>query len=95
MPDRVALFLTLFSIFVGIAFSGYEAATLSLNNKKLAAFLVSTFVAIILFALGIIFKKGFNVSKYQFYILLCGPLVGFLAGVLNSSKVKRPRTKRR
>lgn len=95
MPDKIALFLTLFSMFVGIAFSGYEAAAMSPNRKKVAAFLVSVFVTVILFVLSIVFKKDFNVSKYQLYILLFGPIVGFLAGALNPSKAKRPRTKRR
>jgi len=83
MPDKIALFLTLFSMFIGIAFSGYEAAALSQNRKKVAAFLVSFFVAGILFILSIVIKKNFSVSKYHLCIILIGPVLGFLIGALS------------
>ncbi|ADQ04129.1 hypothetical protein Calow_0548 [Caldicellulosiruptor owensensis OL] len=95
MPDKIALFLTLFSMFIGIAFSGYEAAALSQNRKKVAAFLVSFFVAGILFILSIVIKKNFSVSKYHLCIIFIGPVLGFLMGALSSNKVRKTRVKRR
>lgn len=34
MPDKIAQYLTIFSMFVGIALCGYEAAEISPTRKK-------------------------------------------------------------
>ncbi|ADQ41006.1 hypothetical protein Calkr_1507 [Caldicellulosiruptor acetigenus I77R1B] len=95
MPDRIALFLTLFSMFIGIAFCGYEAALLSQSKKKIAAFMVSLFVSVVLVIISVVFKMSFNISKYHMYIILFGPILGFVMGAFTSNKARRTKIKRR
>ena len=95
MPDKIAQYLTIFSLFVGIALCGYEAAAISPTRKKIAAFVVSLFVSIILVVLSIVLKRSVNISKYQLYLIILGPILGFGMGALNAEKSRKPRPKRR
>ncbi|AZT91057.1 TIGR04086 family membrane protein [Caldicellulosiruptor changbaiensis] len=95
MPDKIAQYLTIFSMFVGIALCGYETAEISPTRKKIAAFVVSLFVSIILVVVSIVLKRSVNISKYQLYLIIFGPILGFVMGALNAGKSRKPRPKRR
>lgn len=95
MADSVAKILTFLSMLLGVAFCGYEAADVSKRAKKVLATVMSILISLILIGLSFIIKRKIDVSKYYMYLIIFGPILGFLMGVINSLKAIKPRSKRR
>ncbi|WAM34354.1 DUF3792 family protein [Caldicellulosiruptor morganii] len=95
VQDKIAQYLAIFSMFVGIALCGYEAAEVSTTRKKVAAFVASLVISLVLIVVSIVLKKSINISKYQLYLIIFGPVLGFVMGALNMGRTRKTPAKRR
>ncbi|MEZ0537505.1 hypothetical protein ACAG39_09710 [Caldicellulosiruptoraceae bacterium PP1] len=95
MNERIAKILSFLSMLLGCAYLGFETAEFSEQYNKRNAFISSLLLALTFIIIGFIIKRSFEFTKYYWYLVIIGPILGLILASMSLSKKKTQNKKKR